>query len=185
WWSTCFASSPYAVVDAAGVLVAPAESYLKDLALGDNSPATCRSYAYDLLRWFRLLWLLDVDWEEATEADAAAMVGWLRTAKNPQRHRSNPSAPPPGSVNTRTGKQYLKAGYAPSTIKASTPSTGTTAAARWPTRFRNRCSADGPWPIEARTNRRRCTAGADCGSGPHRSSRGRSPTRCGTSCSRP
>ncbi|MGQ7746945.1 tyrosine-type recombinase/integrase [Streptomyces sp. WC2508] len=107
---------PYAVVDAAGVLVAPAESYLKDLALGDNSPATCRSYAYDLLRWFRLLWLLDVDWEKATEADAVAMVGWLRTAKNPQRHRSNPSAPPPGSVNTRTGKQYLKAGYAPSTI---------------------------------------------------------------------
>ena len=107
---------PYAVADAAGTLVAPVESYLKDLALGDNSPATCRSYANDLLRWFRLLWLLGVDWEEATEAEAATMVGWLRTAKNPQRRRSNPASPPPGSVNPRTGKQYLRAGYAPTTI---------------------------------------------------------------------
>ncbi|MEU9108148.1 hypothetical protein AB0D54_28235 [Streptomyces xanthophaeus] len=45
----------YAVADAAGTVVAPVESYLKDLALGDNSPATCRSYANDLLRWLRLL----------------------------------------------------------------------------------------------------------------------------------
>ncbi len=107
---------PYAVADVDGALVSPVESYLKDLALGDNSPATSRSYAHDLLRWFRLLWMLGVDWEKATEAEAAALVGWLRTAKNPQRRRSDPMAPPPGSVNPRTGKQCLKAGYAPTTI---------------------------------------------------------------------
>ncbi|MEV0993333.1 site-specific integrase [Streptomyces sp. NPDC049949] len=44
------------------------------------------------------------------------MVGWLRTAPNPQRRRRNSNAPQPGSVNPRTGKPYLKAGYAPSTI---------------------------------------------------------------------
>ncbi|WP_329453905.1 hypothetical protein [Streptomyces sp. NBC_01497] len=68
----------------------------------------------------RLLWLLGVGWEKATEAEAAAMDGWLRTAKSAQHRRSNPSAPPPGSVNTRTGKQYLKAGYEPTTINALT-----------------------------------------------------------------
>lgn len=107
---------PYGVVDAGGALVKPVDSYLRDLALGDNSPATGRSYANDLLRWFRFLWLLDIGWEKATEAEASAMVGWLRTAKNPQRQRTNPASPPAGSVNPRTGKQYLKAGYAPTTI---------------------------------------------------------------------
>jgi hypothetical protein len=67
--------------------VDPASRYLRDLALGDASPSTGRSYAHDLLRWFRLLWLVDVGWEQATEAEAAAMVGWLRSAPNPQRRR--------------------------------------------------------------------------------------------------
>ncbi len=63
-----------------------------------------------------MLWHLDVDWDRATEAETTAMVGWLRVAPNPQRRRSNPDSPPPGSVNPRTGKPYLKAGYAPTTI---------------------------------------------------------------------
>ncbi|MFJ4673876.1 hypothetical protein [Kitasatospora purpeofusca] len=44
------------------------------------------------------------------------LTGWLRTAPNPQRRRRNPQSAPPGSVNTRTGKPYLAAGYAPATI---------------------------------------------------------------------
>jgi integrase len=84
--------------------------------LGDVSALTCRSYAYDLLRWFRVLWALDVEWERATEADTAAMVGWLRTASNPQRQRRRQGALPAGSVNPMTGKPMLAAGYAPSTI---------------------------------------------------------------------
>lgn len=62
------ASLPWLVVDAAGREVDPASRYLRDLALGDASPATGRSYAQDLLRWFRLLWLVDVGWEQATPA---------------------------------------------------------------------------------------------------------------------
>jgi integrase len=84
--------------------------------LGDVSPLTCRSYAHDLLRWFRLLWMLDVCWARATEAETAVLVGWLRTAPNPQRRRWREGAPASGSVNLTTGKAYLSAGYAPRTI---------------------------------------------------------------------
>ena len=104
-------SLPWLVVDVAGREVEPVSRYLRDLALGDASPSTGRSYAHDLLRWFRLLWLVDVGWEQATEAEAAAMVGWLRSAPNPQRKRDGA-----GVVNVRTGKPALAAGYAPSTI---------------------------------------------------------------------
>ncbi|MFE5843696.1 tyrosine-type recombinase/integrase [Streptomyces niveus] len=106
----------YAVVDADGTVVAPVVPYLRSLVLDDNRPATAKSYAHDLLRWHRLLWFLGIGWDRATEADASALVGWLRVAPNPQRRRWNPDAPQPGSVNLRTGKPYLKAGYAPSTI---------------------------------------------------------------------
>jgi hypothetical protein len=44
------------VADAAGREIQPVSGYLRDLQLSDSSPLTCRSYGYDLLRWFRLLW---------------------------------------------------------------------------------------------------------------------------------
>ncbi|MGA4846451.1 tyrosine-type recombinase/integrase [Streptomyces sp. G5(2025)] len=110
---------PYMVMDEAGEPVEPAVPYLRDLSLSDNSPLTGRSYSYDLLRWFRVLWCLGVPWEKAVEAEVAAIVGWLRTAANPQRRRSKPASPPPGSVNPRTGKRYLQVGYQPTTINHS------------------------------------------------------------------
>ncbi|WP_406054172.1 site-specific integrase [Streptomyces sp. NBC_01077] len=106
---------PYAVLGPDGEPVKPVVPYLRDLALNHNSPSTGRSYAYDLLRWFRFLWLLEVPWDKATEGEVAVMVGWLRTAVNPQRRRSSAASPQPGSVNPRTGKRYLRAGYAPTT----------------------------------------------------------------------
>ncbi|MGR7003164.1 hypothetical protein ACU686_42970 [Yinghuangia aomiensis] len=75
-------SLPWYVVDAAGRETEPVSSYLRDRMLGDASPATCRSYGYDLLWWFRVLWALDVGWEQVTEAEAVALVGWLRHASN-------------------------------------------------------------------------------------------------------
>lgn len=107
---------PWVVRDSAGREVEPVSSYLRDRMLGDVSPLTCRSYAYDLLRWFRILWTVDVGWEQATEAETATLVGWLRTASNPQRRRRRPEGAAPGSVNPVTGKQVLAAGYAPATI---------------------------------------------------------------------
>ncbi|MFE5597297.1 hypothetical protein [Streptomyces sp. NPDC056549] len=109
-------SLPWLVVDAAGREIDPVSVYLRDRTLGDASTATCRSYGYDLLRWHRVLWALDVGWEQVTEAETAALVGWLRHARNPQRERRRPGSYPAGSVNPKTGKPTLRAGYAPSTI---------------------------------------------------------------------
>jgi integrase len=103
------------VLDDNGTEVEPVSQFLKELALGDCSPLTCRSYAHGLLRWFRLLWALEVGWERATEAEVAVMVAWLRTAPNPQRERSAAS-PAAGSVNLVTDKPTLAAGYAKRTI---------------------------------------------------------------------
>jgi Phage integrase, N-terminal SAM-like domain len=82
---------PSVVVDCRGVEVGPVCQFLRDLMLCDMSPATCRSYAHDLLRWFRLLWLLGMGWERATNSEVALLVGWLRSAPNPRRRRSQDS----------------------------------------------------------------------------------------------
>jgi hypothetical protein len=108
-------SLPYVVTDAAGREVEPVSGYLRDLQLSDASPLTCRSYGYDLLRWFRVLWAVDVGWVQATEREAAALVGWLRAAQNPQRQRSRPGGYPEGSVNPKTGKPAPASGYTPAT----------------------------------------------------------------------
>lgn len=107
-------SPPYVVVDADGTEVEAISKYLRDLALGDASSLTCRSYAHDLLRWWRLLEVVSVSWERATTSEVTLLVGWLRAARNPQRRRS--SGIQPGAVNLRTGKAALPEGYAPSTI---------------------------------------------------------------------
>ena len=107
---------PWLVRDGAGREVEPVSSYLRDRMLGDISPLTCRSYARDLLRWSRVLWAVDVGWEQATEAEVAALVGWLRSAPNPQRERRREGGYLAGSVNPKTGKPVPAAGYAPATI---------------------------------------------------------------------
>jgi hypothetical protein len=78
-------SLPYVVVDAAEWEITPISVLLRYLQMGDVSPLTGRSYGPDLLRWFRALWAVDVGWEQATEAEVAVLVGWLRSAPNPQR----------------------------------------------------------------------------------------------------
>jgi Domain of unknown function (DUF4913)/TraM recognition site of TraD and TraG len=109
------AHPPYIVIDGLGRELEPVTAYLRDLALSDCSPLTARSYGFGLLRWFRLLWLLDVAWQRASEAEVAVLTGWLRTAANPQRHRRT-AGTAAGSVNLRTGKRSLGPGYAPTTI---------------------------------------------------------------------
>jgi integrase len=107
---------PFVVRDGLGRDVEPVTAYLRDLVVSDSSRLTIRSYAFGLLRWFRLLWVLEVGWERATEAEVVVLVGWLRSAVNPQRRRSSSQSAPAGSVNARTGRPMLAAGYAPSTI---------------------------------------------------------------------
>jgi site-specific recombinase XerD len=93
-----------------------ASSFLRDLAVSDVSPATLRSYAYALLRWFRFLHERLVSWDRAERVDVRAFVEHLRVAPNPQRLRRRPDGPAPGSVNPRTGKPVLGGHYAARTI---------------------------------------------------------------------
>ncbi|MBF6270910.1 site-specific integrase [Nocardia farcinica] len=114
--STDRAHPPFVVLDRADVEIVVVTEYLAELALSDSRPLTCRSYAYDLLRWFRFLWMLEVGWAQATQSEVAVMVGWLRTAPNPQRQRRSAGSAGAGTVNFRTGKPSLAAGYARTTI---------------------------------------------------------------------
>ena len=68
-------SLPFFVTDGAGDEVGAISAYLTHLALCDMSPLTCRSYAHDLLRGWRLLSVLGVDWANATTAEVAVLVG--------------------------------------------------------------------------------------------------------------
>lgn len=110
------ASLPYLVVDGAGEEVEPISQFLRELTLSDRSALTVKSYAHGLLRWWRLLDVLRVAWARATTDEVAVLVGWLRCASNPQRRRRRSDVPPAGSVNLKTGKPSLAAGYAPATI---------------------------------------------------------------------
>lgn len=105
---------PFVVVDEGDVEVEPISTFLRSLVASDLSPLTVKSYAHDLLRWWRLLSLLDVRWDRAGRDETELLVGWLRAARNPQRVRSRDE--PAGTVNLRTGKPSLAAGYATSTI---------------------------------------------------------------------
>lgn len=108
------ADLPYVITDDDGEPVEAVSAFLRDLMLGDCPPATCRSYAHDLLRWLRLLATVDVGWEQATRGEVALVVGWMRNAPNQQRRRHDPGLC--GTVNLKTGKPYPAAGYARTTI---------------------------------------------------------------------
>jgi hypothetical protein len=57
-----------------------ASSFLRDLAASDCSPPTLRSYAYDLLRWFRFLHSRFTPWEKAERLDVRALVEHMKVA---------------------------------------------------------------------------------------------------------
>ncbi|MCH6472430.1 tyrosine-type recombinase/integrase [Sinomonas terrae] len=104
---------PFTLWDPGGAVVEPVAAWIRYLAVGDYSVRTLRSYCFAALTWFRVLWMLDVPWSRASEAETAAMVGWLRVAPNPQRRRAKGM---PGGVNIKTGKPNLRAGYGPATV---------------------------------------------------------------------
>ena len=94
---------PYRLVDGSGAEVAAVTEFLRDLTASDCSPATVRSYAYELLGWLRFLQAVAVSWDRATRAEARDYALWLARARKPPRQRRRDS-PPPGAVNPVTGK---------------------------------------------------------------------------------
>ena len=108
-------SLPWRVVDRRGEPVGPVNEYLRSLVANGNRESSCRSYAYDLLRWFRFLDAVGVSWATAGRDEVRDLVLWLIASDNPQRRR-RPGAPAAGSVNPLTGKTHLPDGYGKRTI---------------------------------------------------------------------
>lgn len=102
---------PYRLIGSDGVEVDAVTEFLHHMLADDNSPASLRSYAYELLAWFRFLAAVDVAWDRAGRAEARDFALWLKTVKKPLRQR-RPDAPRPGAANPVTGKQTLGEKYA-------------------------------------------------------------------------
>ncbi|MEU7260992.1 site-specific integrase [Streptomyces rimosus] len=110
---------PWLVVDSSGRPVEPIQRYLRDFLAQGNRPGSVRSYAYDLLRWWRWLRTVGVEWDKATSAEVRDLVLWLRQASKPRSSPRTSSAATAGTVNPITRKRYLGDQYEPTTIRHS------------------------------------------------------------------
>ena len=126
---------PYRLFDAGGAAVIPVASFLRELLAASRAPLTLRSYAMDLLRWWRFLAAVDVRWEQATPVEGRDFSLWVRQAskpralpvpgrdaapvagaggrdrqRRPQSRREGINGGLPGQVNPVTGKSSPGAG---------------------------------------------------------------------------
>lgn len=110
---------PWLVFDDDGVAVEPVLRFLTDFVAQGNRPWSVRSYAYDLLRWWRWLRAVDVEWDRATTAESRDLVLWMLHATKPRDVPRTRSAATAGTVNPVTRKRYLDDRYTPRTIRHS------------------------------------------------------------------
>ncbi|WP_461123154.1 tyrosine-type recombinase/integrase [Saccharothrix stipae] len=110
---------PWLVIDDAGVPVAPIRRYLTDFVAGDTSVSSVRSYCYALVRWWRWLRAIDVEWDKATPAEVRDLVLWMKQATKPRRSPRTASAITAGTINPITRKRHLGDRYEPRTIRHS------------------------------------------------------------------
>src|SRR5258708_3223589 len=103
---------PYRIIDAGGETVAAVAEFFRDLQAAGRSEAALRSYAHDLLRWFRFLWAVEGPWDRASPIEAPAFFRSRLGAGAP--------TPPPG-----TGR------WSPSTSRPA-PAPRNCCRRRWP-----------------------------------------------------
>lgn len=110
---------PYRLLDRDGEVVAAVTAYLRDLRACGRPTTTLRSYAMDLLRWYRFLWSVEIPWQQATRVEARDFSLWLQVADKPRRpHWRHPGelstrrVPQPTAPNSLTGKPAPGAKYA-------------------------------------------------------------------------
>lgn len=109
----------WTVVDPDGAEVMPIRRFLLDFTARGNRVHSVRSYAYDLLRWWRWLRAIGVPWDQATPAEVRDMVLWLQQAEKPISARRTESARTVGQINPVTRKQHLGDHYSPAMIQHS------------------------------------------------------------------
>ncbi|MET8537817.1 tyrosine-type recombinase/integrase [Streptomyces sp. NPDC005065] len=105
---------PYRLVDQVGETVVAVSEFLRELQAAGRAAATQRSYALDLLRWFRFLQAVEVQWGQATRVEARDFCRWLAVVEKPRR-----GAGPAGVANLVTGKRSPGRTYAVSTLAHS------------------------------------------------------------------
>jgi integrase/recombinase XerD len=110
---------PWLVLDPDGVVVEPIRRFLTDFVARGNRLGSVRSYAYDLLRWWRWLRAVGVEWDKATPAEARDLALWLRRATKPRRNPRTKSAATAGTINPVTRKRHLGDNYEPTVIQHS------------------------------------------------------------------
>ncbi|MCA1196300.1 site-specific integrase, partial [Saccharopolyspora sp. 6V] len=110
---------PWLVVDPAGVPVEPVRRFLTDFVARGYRPGSVRSYAYGLLRWWRWLQAVGIEWDQATSEEARDLVLWLKQAAKPRRSPRTLSTATAGTINPITRKQYLNDQYKPRTVRHS------------------------------------------------------------------
>lgn len=110
---------PWMVVADDGTAVEPIRRYLTDFVAKSNSPKSVRSYAFVLLRWWRWLRVVEVEWDQATPCEGRDFVLWLRQARKPRNSPRTRSIVTVGTVNPITRKRYLDDSYAVRTIRHS------------------------------------------------------------------
>lgn len=122
--ATCDLFQPYRLVDCKGAVVGPAAAFFAELAACGRPATTQRSYGMDLLRWFRFLWALRVDWDQATRVEARDFCRWLQVTVKPARpHWRAPDEAAglggvrrPATTNVVTGKRSRGDRYEASTV---------------------------------------------------------------------
>ena len=121
--STGDLGEPYRLIDAEGAVVESVAAFFRELLAAGRAPVTLRSYGMDLLRWWRFLGAVDVDWRRATRIEARDFSCWIQLTV---KHRRRPSAAQVvatvesvGPPNPVTGKAAPGPGYAPATIAHS------------------------------------------------------------------
>lgn len=108
---------PWLVVDQLGEPVEPVRRFLTDCVARGNPAGSVRSYAFDLLRWWRWLRVIGLEWDRVTSVEVRDFVLWLRQATKPRNSARTASLATVGTVNPITRKQYLDDQYKPRTIR--------------------------------------------------------------------
>jgi site-specific recombinase XerC len=105
---------PVRLIGGDGGPVVPVMAFLRELQASGRSASTQRSYAMDLLRWFRFGWAIDVGWDQATRVEARDFCRWLALRDKSTRAGSGAGR---GRVvsNVVTGKPGPGPKYAAST----------------------------------------------------------------------
>jgi integrase/recombinase XerD len=70
---------PWQVVDPDGQVIESIQRFLRDFVARGNRIGSVRSYAYVLLRWWRWLVAIGVDWDKATSAEVNEVPPVART----------------------------------------------------------------------------------------------------------